>query len=121
MQRAIEAENRDSAFTVCLLGDPIGCGGVTMYGEKGEMWGLFSPLIKAMPVALFRATRDCLNRIIEERKPKELFSCADLKNEKSQRFLRHLGFKKLDTPPAALVVENERMNYELYVRKLEGR
>lgn len=117
MQTAIKAESRDDAFTVCLRGDPIGCGGVTMTDGNGEMWGLFSPVIKTMPVALFRATRDCLNRIVEKQKPKELFSCADIIDDKSRRFLEHLGFSKADKPSVPVADEG---TFDLYSKKLEG-
>lgn len=94
MARAVKYERIAYARTVCLLGDPIGCGGVTPFEDgSAETWALFSPLIKVFPKAMFRACRDGIEAALKEFQPERLFACIDPNDLVAQRFMERLGYK----------------------------
>lgn len=90
---AYAAERSGKAFTGCLLGDPVGCAGVWMHGTEGQVWTLFSPLIKQMPVALCKEVRRRLKEVIEELQPTLLYARIDTNDEQAVRFIERLGFE----------------------------
>ena len=92
-QLALEAQEEGRGYTACLMGDPIGCAGVRVHANNsGEAWALFSPLIKKLPLSLFRAVSKGLNEIIAEEKLTKVWSIVDPKDEAACRFMTHLGF-----------------------------
>ena len=95
MARAQRDEAIAFARTVCLLGNPIASGGVTPFEDgSAEVWGLFSPLSKTFPKALFKACKQGIKDAVEALKPNPLWARADLEDEAAQRFLARLGGKK---------------------------
>lgn len=96
MKQAVIAERYAYAKTVCLLGDPIGCGGVTPFEDgTAETWAVFSPLITGYPKAVFKACRDGIKKSIEEFKldPKMIYAAADPDDLTAHEFLERLGFR----------------------------
>jgi hypothetical protein len=86
------AEGRGWAWTAMLLGDPVGAAGVAITGDRGEAWAVFSPLIKTMPVALYKAVAKGLAEIKAEVPVRLIVATADAQDAQAARFLRHLGF-----------------------------
>jgi hypothetical protein len=95
-QLALTAQELGCGYTACLLGDPIACAGMRIDAadRTGEAWSLFSPVIKAMPLSLFRIVSKGLNEVIAEEKLKLVWSIIDPNNETAVRFIRHLGFER---------------------------
>lgn len=94
MARAYRDEKIAYAKTVCLLGDPMGCGGITPFEDgSAEAWALFSPLSKCFGKAMFKACKQGILEAERELNPTVLFARADLEDEAAQRFLQHLGYK----------------------------
>ena len=95
-QLALTAQDCARGYTGCLLGDPIGCGGVRVDKENriGEVWALFSPLVKALPLSLFRIASRGLAEVIEEENLVLVWSIVDPRNDAAVRFVRHLGFER---------------------------
>lgn len=94
MERALAAEKYGDGFTACLYGDPIGAAGLSMHDDNvGELWAMFSPLIKTMPVSLYKLSKQKLADVIVKHKPKEIWARACPEDEAAQRFLEHLGFR----------------------------
>lgn len=88
----LAAERSGRGYTACLLGDPIGCAGVWIDGKEGRVFAEFSPLIKAMPVQLYKAVKKGLAEIIEETRPECFYTLVDPKDPAAVRFMTHLGF-----------------------------
>lgn len=106
MDLAEQAQRAGHAFTACLLGDPIGAAGVAiMDGNQGQAWALFTPLIKTLPLGLYRAVSKGLREVIVETRLRKIYAVIDPEDEKAQRFMEHLGF---------------RMQRLLYERNLEN-
>ena len=94
MARAERDEKIAHARTVCLLGDPIGAGGITPFEDgSAEAWAIFSPLSKHYAKAMFQACKQGIVEAEAELNPHVLFARADLEDEAAQRFLEHLGYK----------------------------
>jgi hypothetical protein len=92
MALAQAAERSGRGYTACLMGDPIGCAGVWMHGKDGQVFSYFSPLLKRMPVQLFKAAKRGLAEVIEELKPESLYARIDENDQAAVRFITRLGF-----------------------------
>lgn len=92
MALALESERSGRGYTACLLGDPIGCAGVWLHGKEGQVWALFSPLIKTMPVQLYKACKKGLDEVITEIQPTLLYARVDEADAQAARFMKRLGF-----------------------------
>ena len=88
------AERTGRGYTGCLLGDPVGCAGVAIQrAGMGECWALFSPIIKTMPLSLFRAVKKGLDEIILESRLTTLYAVVEPTDKSAARFMEHLGFE----------------------------
>lgn len=92
MALALAAERSGRAYTACLVGDPIGAAGVWMHGQEGQVWTLFSPLIKRQPVQLYKLVREKLEEVTNEFKPRLLYARCIRTDPQAVRFLQRLGF-----------------------------
>jgi hypothetical protein len=96
MARAVAHERIAFARTVCLMGDPIGAGGITMHDDIGETWALFSPLVLQFPKALFKACKAGIAGAVEKFNPQVILSFVHKDDLTAQRFIERLGYKQSD-------------------------
>jgi hypothetical protein len=96
MVRAVANERVAFAKTVCLYGEPIGAGGITMHDDIGETWSLFSPLIKHYPIAFYKACKAGIEGAINEFHPQVILSFVHKDDLTAQRFIERLGYKQSD-------------------------
>lgn len=96
MRLAVIAENESVAKTLCVLGDPVGCAGVRFNDDAriGEAWALFSPVVKRMPLGLFRAVTNGMREVIAQHRLDSIIAIVDPKDLAAQRFMEHLGFPR---------------------------
>lgn len=93
MRMALLAERESDAYTLCLLGDPVACGGIWVQGESAQIWGLFSPLAKRFPKQLFSCVKRRLDRVAQTATFSRYYATMPT-TEESARFLAHLGFRR---------------------------
>ena len=93
------AEDRGWAWTACLLGTPVGAAGVAIEPapkgerpERGEAWALFSPVVKTMPISLYKAVSKGLAEVKAETRVKYIAAIVEPGDAAAGRFMRHLGF-----------------------------
>lgn len=104
---AYVGEKSGHCWTVCLLGDPIGCCGIAVQGPQAQVWGNFAPLLKTFPVWLFKFAKARLKETAgEEPQLKTYYSLAEAEDAAAQRFLEHLGFRR-DNPAASAEISAE--------------
>lgn len=96
MARAYAHERIAFAKTVCLEGEPIGCGGITMHDDIGETWSLFSPFIKFYPIAFFKACKAGIAGAVEKFNPQVILSFVHKDDLTAQRFIERLGYVQSD-------------------------
>jgi hypothetical protein len=86
------AESRAWAWTAMLLGQPVGAAGVAISDGRGEAWALFSPVIKTLPVGLYKAVGQGLAEIKAESGVSLIVATVAAEDAQAGRFLKHLGF-----------------------------
>jgi hypothetical protein len=87
------AQENGRAYTACILGQPVACAGMYLHGKGiGETWTLFSPVMKTLPLALFRIVSKTLNEVITEEKLNRVWAMVDPADPAAVRFVEHLGF-----------------------------
>ena len=93
------AESYGWAKTGMLCGDPVGAAGVAIRREHasqkigtGEVWALFSPVIKTLPKALYKATALGLAEVKRETGVMDMWALCLPGDQAAARFLEHLGF-----------------------------
>lgn len=92
--RAVANERVAFAKTVCLYGEPIGAGGITMHDTIGETWSLFSPFIKFYPIALFKACKAGIAGAVATFSPEVILSFIHKDDLVAQRFIERLGYQQ---------------------------
>lgn len=58
----------------------------------GEVWSIFSPLVKCLPKQMFRECKRLLAEVIEKEKPKKLYTIINEDDLVAARFVKHLLF-----------------------------
>jgi len=92
------AERLGWAKTGMLCGDPVGAAGVTIKSDfpgqapRGEVWALFSPIVKCMPKSLYVAAMRGLAEVKKETGITQMWALCQPQDEAAARFLQHLGF-----------------------------
>jgi len=86
-------------FTLIIDGEIVGCAGVALIGwNRGEAWTLLSSLFYKYKKTTFKAIRNMLNSIIEDKKLIRVQAVIFKGTEKvCGNFLEHLGFEN-ETP-----------------------
>lgn len=88
------AENGFS-YTACLLGTPIGAAGMCLKeANTAELWAMFTPMFKSMPVTLYRAVIEKFAETRAKIGPLEkLYAIVDPGDEAAIRFVKRIGGK----------------------------
>lgn len=91
---ATMAQTQGRGFTGCILGEPVGCAGIVVQrAGMGEAWALFSPILKTMPLSLYRAVKRGMDEIVLEMHLTKLYAVVEPGDERAANFMRHLGFE----------------------------
>jgi len=89
-EMAYMAEQTGPAFSGCLYGRAIGAGGVSIQQPGiGEAWTLLTPLIRLCPLALHRAVKSHLVKIVADLD--EVWAVCS----HDEKWLHKLGFKNV--------------------------
>jgi hypothetical protein len=87
------AEHHGWSYTGCVCGIKIGCAGIAMERNGvGQLWAVFSPMIKNMRFQLFRECRRLLLKNIADHRDEieVLYALVDDGDEQAENFVRHL-------------------------------
>jgi len=93
--RAEYAVENGFSYTACLLGTPIGAAGMCFKeANTAELWAMFTPLFKSMPITLYRAVREKYAEAMSKAPELErIYAIVDPRDETAIRFVQHLGLK----------------------------
>lgn len=82
------------AFTLMVDAKPIACAGIEPYWPgMGEAWGIFSIHVYQYPIAVFKAAREGLDRIMQDWKLIRVQAVALKDFPSAVKFLERLGFE----------------------------
>lgn len=107
------AETCGWSYTACVCGIKVGCAGIMIERNGiGQLWAVFSPLIKGMRFQLFKECRRLLLENLREHRSEIdcLYALVDIGDEQAERFVKHLH----------KAFHVKRMMYELLIRDLDG-
>lgn len=83
------------AYTLIIDGQVVGCAGVVIFAKgRGEAWALLSSLFYRHKKTAYRAIREGLGKIIDERKLYRVQGLVKPDLEAAKNFIKHLGFQE---------------------------
>jgi hypothetical protein len=86
-------EQVECSYTIIVDEKIVACAGVyvTILGT-GEAWTLFSNDLYKYPKSIYKAIKEGLERVIEEKKLRRVQAQVGFDNSTAQSFIKHLGF-----------------------------